>query len=68
MRIKQKCLKVWDKNIAFPKTSQGKSAFEKNLIGLVKNIKFRTSEVIIKQHFNKILDYFKTQRNNDFHG
>ena len=41
MQGKQKGRKVWIKNIAFSETSQITSAFEKELIAVIQDIKFR---------------------------
>ena len=43
MQAKQKCRKIWDKIIAFPKQVKELSAFEKDLIDVVKDIEIRNA-------------------------
>ena len=56
MQAKRKCRNVLAKNIAFPKQVKELSAFEKDLISVVKEIKFKNarSEVITERNYFEI--------------
>ena len=56
MQAKQKGRKVWAKTLHSLKQVTELSAFEKELIAVVKDIKFRNAISDFKQHFKKTSD------------